>query len=268
VNYMDSSGNTTPVALKASAIVKSFGQNRILDGVDLSVARGETVCVLGPSGSGKSTLLRCLNWLSPPDEGAIWIGDERIGMRENANGSISPRPDREIRTQRSRIGMVFQSFNLWPHMTVLENVMEGLLSVKRMSRLAASDLAVEALRQVGLSGKHTAMPANLSGGQQQRVGVARTLAMTPEVILFDEPTSALDPELVGEVLGVMRGLAAKDTTMIVVTHEIGFARDVADRVIFMDGGRIVEQGPPATVLDTPSSARLQQFLYRFNPETK
>jgi polar amino acid transport system ATP-binding protein len=151
-------------------------------------------------------------------------------------------------------------------MTVLENVMEGLLSVKRMNRLTASDVAIEALRQVGLSGKHTSMPANLSGGQQQRVGIARTLAMAPEVILFDEPTSALDPELVGEVLAVMRGLAAKDTTMIVVTHEIGFARDVADRVIFMDGGHIVEQGPPAQVLDTPSSPRLQQFLYRFTLE--
>lgn len=260
--------NTTPVALKASGIVKSFGPNRVLDGVDLSVARGETVCVLGPSGSGKSTLLRCLNWLSPPDQGAVWIGGERIGLRESANGSTAPRPDREIRAQRSRIGMVFQSFNLWPHMTVLENVMEGLLSVKRMGRLAASDLAVEALAQVGLSGKHTALPANLSGGQQQRVGIARTLAMAPEVILFDEPTSALDPELVGEVLAVMRGLAANDTTMIVVTHEIGFARDVADRVIFMDGGRIVEQGPPAQVLDAPSSPRLQQFLYRFNQESK
>ncbi|OTP77271.1 amino acid ABC transporter ATP-binding protein [Caballeronia sordidicola] len=264
---MNPSNSTPPVALKASGIVKSFGANRILDGVDLTVARGETVCVLGPSGSGKSTLLRCLNWLSPPDEGAIWIGDERIGLRENANGETSPRPDREIRAQRSRIGMVFQSFNLWPHMTALENVMEGLLSVKRINRLAATDLAIAALRQVGLSGKHTSMPAQLSGGQQQRVGIARTLAMAPEVILFDEPTSALDPELVGEVLAVMRGLAANDTTMIVVTHEIGFARDVADRVIFMDGGHIVEQGPPAQVLDTPSSPRLQQFLYRFTPET-
>jgi polar amino acid transport system ATP-binding protein len=263
---MQPSGNTPRVALKASGIVKSFGANRILDGVDLTVTRGETVCVLGPSGSGKSTLLRCLNWLSPPDAGAIWIGDQRIGLRENANGSTSPRPDREIRAQRSRIGMVFQSFNLWPHMTALENVMEGLLSVKGMSRLAASDLAVEALRQVGLSSKHMSMPANLSGGQQQRVGIARTLAMAPEVILFDEPTSALDPELVGEVLAVMRGLAANDTTMIVVTHEIGFARDVADRVIFMDGGQIVEQGVPAEVLDRPSSPRLQQFLYRFTPE--
>ncbi|SDR33114.1 amino acid ABC transporter ATP-binding protein, PAAT family [Paraburkholderia fungorum] len=256
------------VAIKAAGIVKSFGTNRILDGVDLNIAQGETVCVLGPSGSGKSTLLRCLNWLSPPDEGAIWIGDERVGVRENASGSTSPRPDREISAQRSRIGMVFQSFNLWPHMTALENVMEGLLSVKRMSRLAASDVAIEALRQVGLGGKHTSMPANLSGGQQQRVGIARTLAMAPEVILFDEPTSALDPELVSEVLAVMRGLAAKNTTMIVVTHEIGFARDVADRVIFMDGGRIIEQGPPTHVLDAPASPRLQQFLHRFNMESK
>jgi polar amino acid transport system ATP-binding protein len=263
---MNSMDSTPRVALKASGIGKSFGPNRILDGVDLSVARGEVVCVLGPSGSGKSTLLRCLNWLAPPDEGAVWIGDERIGMRETASGAAKPRPEREIRAQRSRIGMVFQSFNLWPHMTVLENVMEGLLSVKRMARLEASDLAVEALRQVGLGAKHTATPANLSGGQQQRVGIARTLAMAPEIILFDEPTSALDPELVGEVLAVMRGLAAKETTMIVVTHEIAFARDVADRVIFMDGGRIVEQGPPAQVLDAPSSTRLQQFLYRFTPE--
>lgn len=263
---MEPSDSTLPVALKAAGIVKSFGANRVLNGVDLTVARGETVCVLGPSGSGKSTLLRCLNWLSPPDEGAVWIGDERIGLREDPSGATSPRPEREIRAQRSRIGMVFQSFNLWPHMTALDNVMEGLLSVKRMNRLAATDLAVEALRQVGLGGKHTSMPANLSGGQQQRVGIARTLAMAPEVILFDEPTSALDPELVGEVLAVMRGLAANDTTMIVVTHEIGFAREVSDRVVFMDRGRIVEQGPPAQLLDAPSSPRLQQFLYRFTPE--
>jgi polar amino acid transport system ATP-binding protein len=263
MNSMDSGA---PVALKASGIVKSFGVNRILDGVSLTVTRGEVVCVLGPSGSGKSTLLRCLNWLAPPDEGAVWIGDERVGMRETSGGATSPRPDREIRAQRSRIGMVFQSFNLWPHMTVLENVMEGLLSVKRMARLEASDLAIDALRNVGLSGKHTATPANLSGGQQQRVAIARTLAMAPEVILFDEPTSALDPELVGEVLTTMRELASRQTTMIVVTHEIGFARDVADRVIFMDGGRIVEEGPPAQILDHPSSTRLRQFLSRFTPE--
>ncbi|SDE27740.1 polar amino acid transport system ATP-binding protein [Paraburkholderia lycopersici] len=256
--------NTAP-ALRASDIVKSFGTQRILDGVSLDIARGEVVCILGPSGSGKSTLLRCLNWLSPPDAGEVWIGDERVGMRNTS----TPRPEREIRAQRSRIGMVFQSFNLWPHMSVLENVMEGLLSVKRMPRLKASDIAVEALRQVGLSGKHTEMPARLSGGQQQRVGIARTLAMAPEVILFDEPTSALDPELVGEVLAVMRGLAASQTTMIVVTHEIGFACDVADRVVFMDGGKIVEMGPPEQIIDHPSSARLRQFLHRFSsPESR
>jgi polar amino acid transport system ATP-binding protein len=254
--------NNAVLALSARDIVKTFGAQRILDSVNLDVARGEVVCILGSSGSGKSTLLRCLNWLSPPDAGEVWIGDERVGMR-NAS---TPRPEREIRSQRSRIGMVFQSFNLWPHMSVLENVMEGLLSVKRMPRLEASDIAVEALRQVGLSGKHTAMPASLSGGQQQRVGIARTLAMAPEIILFDEPTSALDPELVGEVLAVMRGLAGTQTTMIVVTHEIGFAREVADRVVFMDGGKIVEMGPPEQVIDHPSSARLRQFLHRFTPQ--
>src|ERR1700756_2546833 len=229
--------NAVP-ALRARDIVKSFGSQRILDSVSLDVARGEVVCILGPSGSGKSTLLRCLNWLSPPDAGEVWIGDERVGMR---NASV-PRPEREIRAQRSRIGMVFQSFNLWPHMTVLENVMEGLLSVKRMNRLAATDRAVEALHQVGLGGKHASMPANLSGGQQQRVGIARTLAMAPEVILFDEPTSALDPELVGEVLATIRSLAEENRTMVIVTHEMSFARDVANRVIFFDKGVIVEQG--------------------------
>jgi len=253
-------------ALSARDIVKSFGAQRVLDGVSLDVARGEVVCILGPSGSGKSTLLRCLNWLAPPDAGEVWIGDERVGMRDGAHGAPVARPEREIRMQRSRIGMVFQSFNLWPHMSALDNVMEGLLAVKRLSRAEARDIAVEALRKVGLSGKHTAMPASLSGGQQQRVGIARTLAMSPEVILFDEPTSALDPELVGEVLAVMRGLAAAQTTMIVVTHEIGFARDVADRVVFMDGGKVVETGPPAQLIEHPSSARLRQFLHRFTPE--
>ena len=252
------------VAIRAEGIVKSFGASRVLDGVTLSVLRGEVVCVVGPSGSGKSTLLRCLNWLAPPDAGAVWIGDERVGMRDGVGGPV-PRPESEIRRQRSRIGMVFQNFNLWPHMTALDNVMEGLMSVKGLSRLDSGVLAAQALRQVGLSGKHGAYPTSLSGGQQQRVGIARTLAMDPEVILFDEPTSALDPELVGEVLAVMRRLAARDTTMIVVTHEISFAREAADRVVFMDGGRIVEQGPSVQVLDNPASDRLRQFLFRFTP---
>lgn len=264
---MNTSDKNNLIALKAEDIVKSFGTNRILDGVSLTVMRGEVICVLGPSGSGKSTLLRCLNWLSPPDHGAVWLGNERLGVHNDAEGRTHPLPERAIRRQRSRIGMVFQSFNLWPHMTVLENVMEGLLSVKRMPRLEAGELSVEALRQVGLGNKHLAYPANLSGGQQQRVGIARTLVMEPEVILFDEPTSALDPELVGEVLVVMRGLAAKQTTMIVVTHEIGFAREVSDRVVFMDAGRIVEQGPPTQLFDAPSSERLQQFLSRFTSES-
>ncbi|MCY0389494.1 amino acid ABC transporter ATP-binding protein [Robbsia sp. Bb-Pol-6] len=253
-------------ALQVTNLVKSFGAQRILDDVSFTVQRGEVVCVLGPSGSGKSTLLRCLNWLSPPDAGIVRIGGERIGMRDLPDGRAAPRPEKDIRRQRSRIGMVFQSFNLWPHLTVLQNVMEGLLSVQRRSRLDAGARAVEALRQVGLGHKHGAYPASLSGGQQQRVGIARTLAMAPEIILFDEPTSALDPELVGEVLTVMRGLAATSTTMIVVTHEIGFARDVGDRVIFMDGGRIVEQGAPRNVLDHPASERLGQFLHRFNSQ--
>ncbi|MFL9926772.1 amino acid ABC transporter ATP-binding protein [Herbaspirillum lusitanum] len=258
---------TGAIALRARDIVKSFGSQRILDGVSLDIERGKVVCILGPSGSGKSTLLRCLNWLAPPDAGEVWIGDERVGVKEGPQSKPVPRSGREIRAQRSRIGMVFQSFNLWPHMNVIENVMEGLISVKGMARLDASDIAAEALRKVGLAGKHTAVPASLSGGQQQRVGIARMLAMAPEVILFDEPTSALDPELVGEVLAVMRGLAAAQTTMIVVTHEVAFARDVADLVVFMDGGKIVEMGSPSQVIDQPSSARLRQFLQRFNPES-
>ncbi|MGI4858586.1 MAG: amino acid ABC transporter ATP-binding protein [Janthinobacterium lividum] len=262
----DAGVGVLPPALQVAHLVKSFGAQRILDDVSFTVRRGEVVCVLGPSGSGKSTLLRCLNWLAPPDAGIVRIGGERVGMRDLPDGGAAPRPEKDIRRQRSRIGMVFQSFNLWPHLTVLQNVTEGLLSVQRRSRLDAGARAVEALRQVGLSNKHAAYPASLSGGQQQRVGIARTLAMAPEIILFDEPTSALDPELVGEVLTVMRGLAATSTTMIVVTHEIGFARDVGDRVIFMDGGRIVEQGAPRDVLDHPASERLGQFLHRFTSQ--
>lgn len=256
--------DASPPAVEVAHLVKSFGAQRILDDVSFTVRRGEVVCVLGPSGSGKSTLLRCLNWLAPPDAGVVRIGGERIGLRDLPQGGAAARAEKDIRRQRSRIGMVFQGFHLWPHLTVLQNVMEGLLSVQRRSRLDAGERAVEALRQVGLGHKHGAYPASLSGGQQQRVGIARTLAMAPEIILFDEPTSALDPELVGEVLGVMRGLAAASTTMIVVTHEIGFAREVGDRVIFMDGGRIVEEGAPRDILDHPATERLGQFLRRFN----
>jgi polar amino acid transport system ATP-binding protein len=255
------------VALRAEGIVKRFGAQVVLDDVTLEVAEGEVVCILGPSGSGKSTLLRCLNWLSPADAGRVYIHGERLGVHgtDATDHKLDrPRTARDIRRQRSQIGMVFQNFNLWPHLSVLQNVMEGLLSVKGTNRLEAGKIAIEALRQVGLSAKHHSYPANLSGGQQQRVGIARTLAMAPSIILFDEPTSALDPELVGEVLSVMRTLASASTTMVVVTHEIGFARDVADRVIFMDAGRIVEQGSAAGVLGNPRSERLRAFLSRYS----
>ncbi len=250
-------------AIRCEGLTKVLGQHQVLRGVDLQVRAGEVVSVLGPSGSGKSTLLRCLNWLSPPTTGQVWLGDELLGQRQAANGRIHALSERQVRAQRSRIGMVFQAFNLWPHMTALENVMEGLLAVKGMKRLEAVEVASEALRQVGLGGKRESHPAQLSGGQQQRVGIARTLAMDPEVILFDEPTSALDPELVGEVLNVMRGLAERSTTMIVVTHEMTFADEVSDRVVFMDQGRIVEQGPPEQVLHHPIEERTRRFLGRY-----
>ena len=253
-----------PSALRCEGLTKVLGGQQVLEGVDLRVERGEVVSVLGPSGSGKSTLLRCLNWLSPPTDGRVWIGDELLGLRQDAAGRTRPLGDRQVRAQRSRIGMVFQAFNLWPHMTALENVMEGLLGVRKMNRPDAIEAASAALRQVGLASKRESYPAHLSGGQQQRVAIARTIAMAPEVILFDEPTSALDPELVGEVLGVMRALAEQSTTMIVVTHEIAFAEEVCSRVVFMDQGRIVEQGPPAQVLRAPVEERTRRFLGRFH----
>ncbi|APW39614.1 ectoine/hydroxyectoine ABC transporter ATP-binding protein EhuA [Rhodoferax koreense] len=254
-------------AIRCEGLCQDLGGQRVLQGIDLAVAKGEVVSVLGPSGSGKSTLLRCLNWLAPPTAGRVWLGNEEVGVKPDRHGRQRPLADAAVRAQRSRIGMVFQSFNLWPHMTALENVMEGLLSVKRLARAEAHERAAAALREVGLGHKLDSHPARLSGGQQQRVAIARTIAMQPEVILFDEPTSALDPELVGEVLGVMRELALRHTTMIVVTHEIAFADGVCDRVVFMDQGRIVEQGPPAQVLRAPQQERTQRFLGRFADTT-
>jgi polar amino acid transport system ATP-binding protein len=251
------------MAIRCEALCKQLGPNLVLNDINLEVAHGDVVGVLGPSGSGKSTLLRCLNWLSPPTKGHVWLGSEMLGMRMDSQGKAHPLKERVIRTQRSRIGMVFQSFNLWPHMTALDNAMEGLLSVRRMTRAQAQETAATALRVVGLGHKLDSHPGSLSGGQQQRVAIARTIAMAPEIILFDEPTSALDPELVGEVLAVMRELALRPTTMIVVTHEVDFADEVCNRVVFMDAGRIVEQGPPSQILHVPREERTQRFLARY-----
>jgi polar amino acid transport system ATP-binding protein len=247
-------------SIRAENITKMFGTATVLRGVSLAVAKGEVVCILGPSGSGKSTLLRCLNWLSPPTSGRIWIGDELLGLQQGPSGLPTPLPDSLLRRQRSRVGMVFQSFNLWPHRTAIGNVMEGPMIVRGLSKDAAREKALALLQRVGIAEKADVYPAKLSGGQQQRVAIARALAMEPEILLFDEPTSALDPELVGEVLDVMKALAVQHTTMIVVTHEIGFALEAADRIVFMDQGLIVEEGDPKEFFSNPKEARSRQFL--------
>ena len=230
---------------------KHYGSHRVLHGVDLDVAKGEVVCLIGPSGSGKSTLLRCINALEAYDGGAITVFGQTV-----------QRGSKTVHALRSRMGMVFQRFNLFPHRTVLENVMEGPVYVKREPLKQAREEALALLDKVGLSAKADAYPEQLSGGQQQRVAIARALAMKPDAMLFDEPTSALDPELVGDVLEVMRTLADEGMTMIVVTHEMGFAREVADRVCFLHGGYIVESGPAEQVLGNPQHARTQDFLRR------
>ncbi|MEV8631493.1 amino acid ABC transporter ATP-binding protein [Streptosporangium sp. NPDC051023] len=238
---------------------KSFGSLEVLRGVDLRVAQGEVTVILGPSGSGKSTLLRTVNHLEKVDSGSVRVDGELVGYRQSGDRLYELR-EREILRQRTKIGFVFQSFNLFPHLTSLENVVEAPLSAQRRPKAEVRELALRLLDRVGLSDKRDAYPGQLSGGQQQRVAIARALALEPKVILFDEPTSALDPELVGEVLDVVKDLARSGTTMIVVTHEIGFAREVADTVVFMDDGRVVEQGPPAQVLDTPRHERTRAFL--------
>jgi polar amino acid transport system ATP-binding protein len=242
---------------------KSFGANEVLKGVSFKVERGQVVVVLGPSGSGKSTLLRCINLLEDWQAGDIRIDGEAIGYRADGGGRRVGWPEAKAAKVREQVGLVFQSFNLFPHRTALENVMMGPRHVRRMAKAQARALAAGLLAKVGLADKADQYPATLSGGQQQRVAIARALAMQPKVMLFDEVTSALDPELVGEVLIVMRRLAEEGMTMIIVTHEIPFARDVCDRIIFMDGGAIVEQGPPAQVLAAPASARLKLFLRRY-----
>ncbi|HEY9211625.1 MAG TPA: amino acid ABC transporter ATP-binding protein [Ancylobacter sp.] len=246
--------------LVVSGLTKSFGDNVVLDGVSLTVPKGQTVCLLGPSGSGKSTLLRCVNFLEKPDGGAIYLSGQRIGVRE---GGIVPMSTSELAKSRARIGMVFQHFNLWPHLTVIGNLIEAPIQVLRRPRDEVVAEAEVLLERVGLSAKRDAFPSSLSGGQKQRVGIARALAMKPELLLFDEPTSALDPELVGEVVAVMKVLAEAGSTMLVVTHEMAFARETANEVILMDGGKVVESGPPASFFTAPKTERARQFLQRY-----
>jgi len=240
---------------------KRFGRTEVLRGVTMDIPRGEVVVLLGPSGSGKTTLLRCINHLDALDAGRIYVDGELVGYREK-NGRLIEDREPEIARKRATIGMVFQRFNLFPHLTALGNVIEAPMRVKKLPRRQAEDMGRALLEQVGLAHKFDAYPAQLSGGQQQRVAIARSLAMNPKLMLFDEPTSALDPELVGEVLDAMKALAQEGMTMIVVTHEIGFAREVAKRAVFMDEGVIVEEGPPRELFAAPQQARTKAFLGR------
>jgi polar amino acid transport system ATP-binding protein len=248
----------TPM-VQAEGVSKSFGSNHVLRSIDLTVDPGEVLCIIGPSGSGKSTFLRCINHLERVDAGRLAVDGHVVGYRQHGDKLYELKP-KEAARQRREIGMVFQRFNLFPHMTALENVIEAPIRVKGLAKGKAVERANELLDRVGLSDKGDHYPAQLSGGQQQRVAIARALAMDPKLMLFDEPTSALDPELVGEVLDVMKGLAASGMTMIVVTHEMGFAREVADAVVFMDGGVVVESGDPSEVLANPQHERTQAFL--------
>ncbi|HWI52994.1 MAG TPA: amino acid ABC transporter ATP-binding protein [Symbiobacteriaceae bacterium] len=245
--------------LQIENLHKSFGKLEVLTGINLSVAQGEVVVVIGPSGSGKSTLLRCVNFLETPTQGIIRFRGEEVGQR-SVNGKLVPVPEKVLDFQRTRMGMVFQRFNLFPHMTALENVIEAPMQVRKLSRHLAEQVGMDLLTRVGLAEKATTYPPFLSGGQQQRVAIARALAMEPDVMLFDEPTSALDPELVGEVLQVMKDLAKSGMTMMVVTHEMGFAREVGHRVIFMDGGKVVEESHPEEIFTNPKHPRTREFL--------
>jgi octopine/nopaline transport system ATP-binding protein len=249
-------------AIVVEDLHKRFGQLEVLKGVSLVAHQGDVISMIGSSGSGKSTFLRCINLLETPDEGRVWINDELIQMSKDRRGRSVPADARQVDRIRSRLGMVFQSFNLWSHMTVLQNIVEAPVHVLGVPKQEAVERARDLLDKVGLHGKEQAYPAHLSGGQQQRVAIARALAMQPRVMLFDEPTSALDPELVGEVLRVMRQLAEEGMTMIVVTHEMAFAREVSSEVIFLHQGRIEEKGPPAQVFGDPRSDRTRQFLSR------
>ena len=257
----DNSADQTPM-VHVAGLHKEFGSLHILKGIDLDVGKGQVCVLLGPSGSGKSTLLRCINQLETFEAGSIRIDGELVGYQETSTrgGWLRRLPEKTIAAQRARIGMVFQRFNLFPHMTALENVMEAPIHVAGAGKDEARTTALHLLERVGMGGRADHYPAELSGGQQQRVAIARAMAMKPDLMLFDEPTSALDPELVGEVLAVLKDLAAEGMTMVIVTHEIGFAREVADIVAFMDDGVIVESGDPQSVIDDPQSPRLRDFL--------
>jgi polar amino acid transport system ATP-binding protein len=246
--------------LRIEGLVKTFKGNKVLHGIDLTVAPRETVCVLGPSGSGKSTLLRCINWLETPDEGSIYLRDQRVGIRADGKKSMS---DKELSKIRARMGMVFQSFALWPHLTVLQNVMAAPVHVQGRAKTFVREEALVMLEKVGLAAKRDSYPSSLSGGQKQRVAIARALVIKPEVMLFDEPTSALDPELVGEVLLVMRQLAHEGMTMVVVTHEMAFARDVASHIAFLDQGKVAELSTPDAFFRAPQTDRARAFLKRY-----
>ena len=248
----------TPM-VKAESVCKSFGALNVLNGITLEIGKGEVLVMVGPSGSGKSTFLRCINHLEQVNAGRLYVDGELIGYRDKGTKLYEMSP-RDAAKQRRDIGMVFQHFNLFPHRTALENITEAPMHVKGVKKREAVERGKDLLKQVGMSEKADAYPAQLSGGQQQRVAIARALAMNPKLMLFDEPTSALDPELVGEVLGVMKKLAAEGMTMVVVTHEMGFAREVANQLVFMDGGVVVESGPPREVLANPKHERTQAFL--------
>jgi polar amino acid transport system ATP-binding protein len=252
--------NATMVEL--DNVYMGYNRDMVIHGVSLTVPEGGVTCLIGPSGSGKSSLLRCINHLEAIRGGRIRVDGELIGYKELGGGVIQELSHAQIARQRSQIGMVFQHFNLFPHMTVMENIIEAPVKVKRVPRAEAMETARRLLTQVGLADKETAYPRQLSGGQQQRVAICRALALKPKVMLFDEPTSALDPELVGEVLGVMRQLADEGMTMVVVTHEMGFARDVADQVVFMEKGVVVESGAPQDVMANPRNPRTAEFLSR------
>ena len=250
----------SPAALSVTGLVKRFGESEVLRGIDLEVPAGKVSCLIGPSGSGKSTLLRCMAFLEEASAGTILVNGDPLGFAAGPDGNPVRLSAARIRAVRSRIGMVFQQFNLWPHMTALGNVAEALRTVRRLARREAEERAMAQLRKVGLETRAGHYPSQLSGGQQQRVAIARALALEPKIMLFDEPTSSLDPELTGEVLNVMRALAADGMTMVVVSHEIGFAASVGEQIAFLDHGRILLRGTPQAVFGKPRHPRLDQFL--------